>query len=320
MTLLPLFDDAYLERLYKGIRPFGLIILAYLKRSLCIIRSRRFDLIWIEKELLPWIPFWFESYLFRQKIPVMVDYDDAIFHKYDQNQHAILRTILGRKIDNIMQKTRLVVVGNKYLANRAKKAGARWIEEIPTVIDLKRYPVPSVKAKSTFTIGWVGSPTTAVYLKLIESALVTFCRERKARLVVVGTGKNTLSNEIPIVSLPWSESSEVATISTFDVGIMPLPNTDWARGKCGYKLIQYMGCGRPVIASGISADLDMVRPGRTGFLANSQSQWIDRLETIYQDRELAESMGREGRRLVVSRYSLQVTAPRLKSLLLQASH
>ena len=318
VTAAPLFDDAYLTELYNGNRTVRRIISAYLKRSLGVARSHQFDLIWIEKELLPWIPAWFESYLCRQKIPIVVDYDDAIFHKYDGNRYAALRTILGRKIDHIMQKARLVIVGNDYLAQRAEKAGARWVEKIPTVIDLKRYSVSPVKSTSDFTVGWVGSPTTAGYLKRIEPALVAFCRNTNTRLVIVGAGKQALSAEIPVVSLPWSEDSEVASINTFDVGIMPLPTTAWARGKCGYKLIQYMGCGRPVIASAITADLDMVQHGENGFLADSQTQWVKCLETLYNDRTLGINMGKKGRRLVADHYALQVTAPRLKTMLLRA--
>lgn len=320
VTPLPLFDNAYLTGLYTGRRKnIPRIISAYFRRIREIIQSNRFDLIWVEKELLPWAPPWFESCLTRQKIPVMVDYDDAIFHHYDLNNHFFLRRLLGRKIDRIMQKARLVTAGNRYLVKRATRAGAGWIERIPTVIDLERYRVTRINEKATFTIGWVGSPTTAVYLKLVEQALIVFCRKHDARLVVIGAGNLNLSPEIQMNSLPWSEDSEAALIAEFDVGIMPLPDTPWARGKCGYKLIQYMGCGRPVIASGVSAALDIIQDGETGFLAKSETQWIDRLETLYDDRKLVSDMGKKGRKTVATRYCLQVMAPRLTSLLMRAA-
>ena len=320
VTPLPLFDNAYLTGLYTGKRKnVPRIISAYFKRIREIIQSNWFDLIWVEKELFPWAPPWFESYLTRQKAPFMVDYDDAIFHHYDLNNHFFLRRLLGRKIDRIMQKARLVIAGNRYLAQRAERAGAGWIEKIPTVIDLARYPVTPARRRTTFTIGWVGSPTTTAYLKLVERALIVFCRKHDARLVVIGAGNLNLSPEIQMNSLPWSEESEAALIAGFDVGIMPLPDTPWARGKCGYKLIQYMGCGRPVIASSVSADLDIVQDGETGFLAESETQWIDRLETLYDDRKLVSNMGKKGRKIVATRYSLQVMAPRLTSLLIRAA-
>ena len=320
VTPQPLFDNTYLTGLYTGKRKnIPRIIWAYFKRIREIIQSNRFDLIWIEKELFPWAPPWFESYLTRQKVPFMVDYDDAIFHHYDLNNHYFLRRFLGRKIDRIMQKARLVTAGNRYLAQRAARSGAGWIERIPTVIDLERYRITPVKQRTTFTIGWVGSPTTAVYLKLVEQALITFCRKHDARVVVIGAGNLNLSSEIPIDSLPWSEDSEAASIAEFDVGIMPHPDTPWARGKCGYKLIQYMGCGRPVIASGVSADLDIIQDGETGFLVESETQWIDRLETLYDDRKLVSNMGKKGRKIAATRYCLQVMAPRLTSLIMQAA-
>jgi glycosyltransferase involved in cell wall biosynthesis len=319
VTPLPLFDKKYLNRLYAGKRRGILrIIAAYFKRLNGIVRANQFDLIWIEKELFPWIPPWFESYLVHTKIPVVVDYDDAIFHHYDLNHHYIVRRLLGRKIDRVMQQACLVIAGNRYLARRADQAGARWIERIPSVIDLARYRILPRRTDRPFIVGWVGSPTTAKYLKLVEPALIEFCQKRDARLVVVGAGNPDLSPQIPVDLRPWSEASEVADIAEFDVGIMPLTDTPWARGKCGYKLIQYMACGRPVVASRISADLDIIQAGETGFLAHSTAQWFDRLDILYKDRKFGARMGKKGREIVAARFSLQVAAPRLASLLIRA--
>ena len=319
VTPLPLFDSRYLTRLYAGKnRNIPQVIAAYFDRIKKIFQTESVDLVWIEKELLPWAPPWLESYLARKKVPFVVDYDDAIFHHYDLNRHYLVRCMLGRKIDRVMQAARLVITGNRYLAQRAARAGARWIEQIPTVIDLEKYRVKPGRKGTPFTIGWMGSPTTAVYLKLVEPAIIQFCRYHEARLVVIGAGNLELSPRIPLDLRPWSEADEAASIAAFDVGIMPLPDTPWARGKCGYKLIQYMGGGRPVIASGVSADLDIVQVGKSGFLADSTTQWIDRLNILYHNRNLGRKMGEKGREIVAARYSLQVTAPRLASLLMRA--
>ncbi len=321
MIPFPLFDNAYLIRLYAGKRKnIPKIISAYVERIRRVVQLNQVDLVWIEKELLPWGPLWLEQYLKWQHIPYVVDYDDAIFHQYDLNPHDGVRWLIGKKIDKIMRKARLVTVGNQYLAKRARVAGAGWVERIPTVIDLARYPIPPARRpKLPFIIGWMGSPTTAVYLKEIEPALVEFCRSHDARLVVIGAENPHLSPKIPVKSIPWSEDSEAASIARFDVGIMPLPGTPWARGKCGYKSIQYMACQKPVIASRISAELDIIQEGKTGFIVDSTKQWIDRLNTLYTDRQLALQMGKRGRHLVATRYCLQVTTPRLKSLLMQAA-
>lgn len=320
VTPVALFGDDYLKNVYAGKRPFCKVLLAYLNRCRQILKTRSFDLIWIEKELLPWMPEWFEVYFSNHRRPYIVDYDDAIFHKYDHNCHPLNQLLLGKKIDSIMKRARLVTVGNDYLARRAINAGAGWVEKIHTVIDLNRYPLKSPGAHSTFRIGWVGSPTTSGYLKLIEPALVIFCRKRPVKLILVGAGKHNLSSEIPIISLPWSERDEATLIGSFDVGIMPLPETPWARGKCGYKLIQYMACGRPFIASRISAELNLVKNGENGFLADSMDQWVDRLEMLYNNRIQIENMGKVGRRMVAERYSLDVTAPHLMSLILKAAN
>ncbi len=315
----PLFNDRYLVRRYAGKRDLFGIAAAYFRRIFRMIRRPdRWDLIWIEKELLPWIPAWFESGLRNPKIPYVVDYDDAIFHRYDLNRPPV-RWLLGRKIDRIMQKARLVIAGNQYLADRAHRAGAHRVEILPTVIDLNRYPMVPVSAHRPFTIGWIGSPTTAIYLRQVESALIEFCRKHDAELIVIGAGKLKLSPQIPVDLRPWSKASEAAEIAEFNVGIMPLPDTPWARGKCGYKLIQYMGCGRPVIASGVSGQLGIIEEGLTGFTADGNKEWIDRLETLYRDRDLSRRMGENGRRRVSERYCLAKTAPEMASLLFEAA-
>lgn len=314
-TVAPLLDDRYITELYaEGRRRSGRVCLAYVHRVWSLLTSRGYAALWIEKELLPWMPYWVESLLTPLRIPYIVDYDDATFHAYDLHPNRVVRSLLGRKIDAVIQQAALVTVGNRYLEERAVRAGARRVEYVPTAIDLDRYAVGRRDCSSVFTIGWIGTPITVRYVSLIHSALSEVCRRAPSRVVLVGVDRMNLRG-VPTEVLPWSEESEVASIQSFDVGIMPLPDKPWERGKCGYKLIQYMGCGKAVVASPVGVNLAIVEDGVNGFLASSPDEWVHALSSLRDNPDLRVQMGHEGRRKVEEEYCTQIVAPRLASLL-----
>jgi len=315
ITAAPLFDNDYIKNLYASRKKNLLKILrAYVKRIINLCHVGDFDVIWIEKEALPWLPVWIEHKLGLAKATYMVDYDDAIFHRYDQHHFKLIRWILGKKIDRIMQYAALVLVGNEYLLERAKKAGAKRVELLPTVIDLEKYPSNSFNNNDIFTIGWIGSPVTSHYLKLVMPALEEFCKKNTARIVLIGAKKEELSN-IQVEYVPWSEETEIKEIQKFDVGIMPLPDNGWERGKCGFKLIQYMACGLPVVGSPVGVNAKIIKHGINGYQAKNTNEWIWALQKLKGDQELRQKMGRAGRKNVEKEYCLQVTAPRLVKIL-----
>jgi glycosyltransferase involved in cell wall biosynthesis len=313
-----LLDNRYVSSLYSNKNPtVSTILISYFKRFFCLLKSNTYDLIWIEKELFPWLPAWAEVLLNKIRIPYIVDYDDAIFHQYDQHANHIIRKILGHKIDAVMKNAALVTAGNEYLADRARHAGAKNVEIIPTVIDLNRYFVKPERNHDIFTIGWIGVPTTVKYLKLVEPALQAFFKDKThpgAKLLIIGGGKVDLG-DLPVEVRPWTEATEAVEINEFDVGIMPLLDGPWERGKCGYKLIQYMACGKPVVASPVGVNKQIVKDGVNGFFAQHTPEWVDALNKIYNSPELKEKMGQQGRLDVEHKYSLQVVLPHLISLL-----
>ena len=314
VTPAPLLGDEYVADLYAGRRaPLLRILSAYSRRAWHVVRSSRFDLLWIEYELLPWLPAWAEAVLATFNIPYVVDYDDAIFHRYELHHNPLIRATLSNKIDEIMRQAALVTVGNEYLANRAHRAGARRIEFLPTVVDLSRYKYAGEPVNTIYTVGWIGSPITSPYLDLVRPALAEVCKHGGGQVILVGSRDVTFDGVRTLVR-PWAEETEVAEIQHFDVGIMPLPDKPWERGKCGYKLIQYMGCGRPVVASPVGANKQIVEHGVNGFLAITTSEWIDALSML-RDASLRRRMGQAGRAKVERDYSLQVTAPRLAAML-----
>lgn len=320
VTVAPLLTDEYLRNLYSGKgRHVRAILAAYTRRLKDLRTAALYDLVWIEKEAFPWLPPFVERSLSRRQIPYVVDYDDAIFHNYDRNRMWFIRRILGQKIDEVMSRSELVIVGNDYLAERAHRAGAKRVEMLPTVIDLDHYCVVPKTPSKPFKIGWIGTPVTAPYLQVIRDAIAELCQSDSARLVMVGSGDITLAG-VPQEVRPWSEQTEAADIQSFDAGIMPLPDADWERGKCGYKLIQYMACGLPVVASPVGVNKQIVEEGKNGFLATTQQEWLQALTTLRDDPTLCKQMGAASRARIEQDYCLQVTAPRLYTLLLSAAN
>ena len=164
INVISLFSDSYVQALYSGQSQWSQVITGYLQRLKSLLLVRRYDLIWIEKEIFPFMPALAEWLLAKAGIPYVVDYDDALFHRYDQHRSWLVRTLLGRKIDTVMKYSALVIAGNEYLAERARAAGARHVEIVPTVVDLTRYDVVRSVRKHPLVVGWIGSPSTSHYL------------------------------------------------------------------------------------------------------------------------------------------------------------
>lgn len=315
----PLLNNAYVRSLYGG-PPVGAanIISAYARRFRALMRRNRmkYDLIWLEKEALPWLPTFMEIARL-QGIPYVADYDDAWFHRYENHW---LSPLLGHKIDAIMRVAHTVVAGNDYLARRARQAGARHVEIVPTSIDLDRYrDLSTAPAGEVVAIGWIGIPLNAHYLTIIEPALRAVADTASVKLHVVGAPVPPQLGGIPAESFPWSEETEIARISAFDIGIMPLHDTPWERGKCAYKLLQVMAAGKPVIASPVGANAQVVQYGVNGFLANTTEEWTQALRMLAADPGLRRRMGAAARRTVEDRYSTVIVAPRLATILSQAA-
>lgn len=313
-TVQPLFSDALLEKKYAS-GSYGLVgtLGAYLKRIASMLESHRFDLVWIEKEALPWLPAWLERMLLAQ-VPYVVDFDDAVFHNYDLHRLALVRGILGQRIERVLTGARLATCGNNYLAQRAGDAGA--VALLPTVIDLDRYDAPVDRAGRVPRIVWIGSPSTVQYVARLAAPLAALARRFPFTLRVIG-GSIALPG-VDVECTPWTEETEVAAIAQCDIGIMPLKDSPWERGKCGYKLIQYMACGLPVVASPVGVNVDIVREGVNGLLADADADWETQLARLLGDAALRERMGRAGRVIVEQQYSVQAVAGQLANHLRNA--
>ncbi|HET9942383.1 MAG TPA: glycosyltransferase family 1 protein, partial [Terriglobia bacterium] len=218
VQVAPFLGDDYVQSLYKGQRSSKSVAAAYWRRIRQLLGARSYDLLWIEKELVPWLPAIPE----RLVGPYVVDYDDAIFHNYDLHPNSLVRHLLGNKIRSVMSRAAAVVVGNDYLAEYAQRAGATNIQRVPTVVDLDRYPAPEYRHNTVFTIGWIGTPWTARYLPAIAPALAEMHSGGNVRVLLIGSGEINLG--FPVEVRAWSEATEAEDLREIDVGIMPIPD------------------------------------------------------------------------------------------------
>ena len=318
LSLSPLFDDDYLAAKFERGRSGALSVgRAYLRRLRALLKSRRWDLLWVHCELFPYFPAWAEAVLARLDVPYVFDYDDAIFHMYDQHPRRAVRQVLGGKIGRVIAGARATTAGSQYLADYASRHG-RHVHVVPTVVDLERYPVKNGSAGDRpFTVGWIGSPSTSVYLDLVAPALQAVAAEAPLRLILVGSPPRTIPG-VDVDVRKWSEEREVQDLLECDAGIMPLPDAPWARGKCAFKLIQYMACGLPTIAAPVGANREVVDE-RTGLFATTTEEWTTALRKLRDAPDLRADLGRAGRARIEDRYSLQSQEARVLEILTTAA-
>ena len=213
-----------------------------------------------------------------------------------------------------MKFASVVTVGNPYLADYAYQSGAENVHIIPTVVDLEKYNQRNYKPEPPFKIGWIGSPATVRYLELVRQALNNISNQFDIRLITIGSSKFN-SSKFEIIHKEWNESTEVDDLFQIDVGIMPLADNPFERGKCGYKLIQYMASKKPVIASPVGVNKEIVTSGENGFLADSSEAWTASFKKLFCNPSKMLEFGNKGYNLVEQKYNLNKTAPQILGIL-----
>ena len=320
LDIVPLFDNDYLALLFtKGQRNRIAILKAYLRRAKSLWRCRDYDFIFVQYELFPYLPGAFETLLNFTKKPVFYDIDDAIFHQYDTHRNPFIRALLGKKLVPLLRRVDLAFCGNAYLEHYVAQHCKRTAI-VPTVVDTDAFkPLADKVASYPPVLGWIGSPSTWDYCQPLLPMLGKYAEESLLSTLIVGAGHKA-QPRINFEFADWVESNEVADIQRMDIGIMPIPDAPWARGKCGYKLIQYMACGIPVIASPVGVNKDIVQHGVNGFLASTEAEWRAAIEHLLRDEPLRLRMGEAGRQIVEARYSIQVHGPRVAHSIVETLH
>ena len=319
LELHPLLDDDYLRRLYAGRRTMSVsLFVRYLKRLRWLLTAKNIDAVWLQYELFPYLPGIFERLLGRVGKPVIFDFDDATFHTYDLHRSSAIRFVLKNKIRCALSGSTLAFCGNQYLEDYATPYTETVV--VPTVVDttlLQPLAEPNISS-ATLRVGWIGTPSTwEQYMVPMEPVFAELLKNHRLELHVMGAcgASSTLPNTH---FHAWSEDAELPFLQSLDIGVMPLTDTPWARGKCGFKLIQYMACGVPVIASPVGVNDNIVEHDQNGFLARDHNDWMSAFGALIANAALRKRLGAASRLKAERDYSLGTWGPRVLSRLQRA--
>jgi glycosyltransferase involved in cell wall biosynthesis len=315
----PLFSNYYLSCLYEqNVNKKHIIIWAYLNRFFHLIKlliKKNYDLIWIEKELFPWLPYIVESYIYKHlHIPTFIDYDDPIFDSYERHRKGFVRYLLGTKISCIMRDSSYVSVSSEYMYRYACLSGAKDISLIPPAVEEERFSKCKKHQNSQCVIGWIGSPSTTKYLSIIEGALNNVHNKYKVEFILIGAGGN-FPESIPFKVIDWDLDSEACLLVNFDIGIMPLFDDEWSKSKDHYKLVNYMASSTPYIASSVEGTEKVTKNNINGFIAHSHSEWVSYLSFLIENPTERVRMGNNGYNIFKDEYSTSIVSTKLVNLI-----
>jgi len=301
LDIKPLLCDRYLENKFNNQKiSFFYLIKRLLIRLYYVFFQYKYDLIIIHCELIPFLPSFIERFLLWKKFAY--DFDDAFFLKYNKF-NILIQFLFKNKFKQLVSKAKFVNAGSSYLFNYSYKLNKNTFL-MPTSVDIKRYCNLKLKENNKkFTIGWLGSPSSEVYLNLVADALNKISSKDDIRILIVGGNNKNLFKNNNTEYVNWSLQDEIKIINKFDIGIMPLFDTDWEKGKCSFKLIQYMACEIPVISSPVGFNLQVVEDNISGFFAINKSEWIKKINLLKDSEILRNQMGKNGRKRVEKLYS-----------------
>lgn len=299
-------DDAVFYSQGKLFQKGMILLKSILKRIGDWLRFSEYDIVFVQREALMIGSIFFEKKIAKSKAKFVFDFDDSIWLMDTSEGNKKFEWLKNplKTAKNIALADR-IFAGNAYLANYAKHYNTN-VTLVPTTIDTDFHkPLKLNKNKDKITIGWSGSITT---IKHFEYALPYLTKiknkyQDKVEFVVMGD-QSYMNEELGIKGIPWAAESEVKVLNSFDIGIMPLPDDEWAKGKCGLKGLSYMACGVTTIMSPVGVNNDIIEHGENGYLASSEEEWINCLSLLIEDAELRKHIGENARNTVEEKYSV----------------
>lgn len=272
---------------------------------------KKFDLVYVFREAALLGPAWFEKKIAASGVPMIFDFDDAIFLTYKSPSNGYLSYLkFPAKAATTIRLSAHIMAGNPFLEDYSRKFNSA-VTIIPTTIDTVKYSYhEKVETPDTLTIGWSGSHSTVQHLDTVREHLQQLAKEKAFRLRVIGTPEYKLDG-VDVEAINWRSESEIDDLRKIDIGIMPLPDDQWSQGKCGLKALQYMALGIPTICSPVGVNSSIIQDGVNGYLADDKLEWIEKLKLLIDSPELRKKIGSAGRKTVEEHYSAISQAPRV---------
>ena len=276
-------------------------------------RATAFDGVLLHRKTLTW----WDAGAIRGARRLIYDFDDAVMYQARRPDRPHGGRM--RRFRRTMGRADLVIAGNPILADHAREAGAKCVEIVPTGLDVSKFPAKQTyQVRDGLHLVWIGSRSTLKQLAAVRGMLEAVGRAAPGAVLRIIADAEFAVEGLRVENLPWSLAAEGRLLAESDIGIAPLPDTPYARGKCGFKVLQYMAAGLPVVASPVGVNAEYVRPEETGLWARTAEEWAAAVRRLAADGAIRERMGRAGRRRIEAEFDFAVLAPNLVGAVAEA--
>ena len=298
-------DDLFLYKHGNYFQKFFFLLKSYRIRKSDLKHISDYDIVFVQREALMFRSVYFEK-VFSKKTKMIFDFDDAIWMMDVSEGNKHWRWLKNpAKTSHIIGLSHMIFAGNLYLANYARQFNKN-VKIIPTTIDTEYHRKKTTSPKEKICVGWSGSTTTIKHFRMIENILQKIKERFGDRIYFKLIGSDTYENiQLGIKGIRWNIQTEIEDLSEIDIGIMPLPDDEWSKGKCGFKGLQYMSLEIPTVMSPVGVNTEIIEDGVNGFLASSEEEWIEKLSFLIESKSLRKRLGDNGRKTVIEKYSVE---------------
>lgn len=298
-------DDTYFYKPGHYLKKAFFLLRSFVKRWLETFSFHRYDYIFVQREALVTGACFYEKKAARSQAKLIFDFDDAIWMQHvseGNKKFSFLKDT--HKTRKLIELADCVLAGNTYLQEYALQFNPNSIL-FPTIVDTQKYyRTEETLDKEYVCIGWSGSFSTFEHFRYLEPVLQQIYTKYGAKIKIKVIGAPQVALSFPVVFTEWKEETEVQELAEFDIGVMPLDESDWNKGKCGLKGLLYMSMGIPAVLSPVGVSQEIVSDGMDGFLAKDENDWFRILCELIESKSLRDEIGQKGRTKVVERYSL----------------
>lgn len=270
------------------------------------MKASSYDIIFVQREAFMTPSIRFERNFAHSGAKLIFDFDDAIWKLDISDGNKMFKWLKDpSKTPKIIGIAHHVIAGNVYLGEYAKQYNQN-VTVIPTTIDTDyhRRKHPYIE-KDKICIGWTGSLTTIKHFRLAENVLQRLKNKYGDKIYFKVVGEGNYTNEsLGIKGTPWSRFTEISGLEEMDIGIMPLENDEWSKGKCGFKGLQYMAMEIPAVLADVGVNTEIIQHGENGFIAKTDEDWFNLLSQLIESYELRKKLGAAGRKTIEEKYSM----------------